>query len=332
MSRKRNGRNSRNSLQYTIMIVIIGIALAALINHIGWNTISDFLGLSNSPAVSRAGAGTVQVHFIDVGQGDCALILTAEKAVLIDSGDSQYADTVIQYIRKMEVETIDYIIVSHPHADHIGGMDRIIAAVNVKRLLMPRLPDEFVPTTNTFERMLDAIEEHGVQPAYASTDRVIDLGGATLEILAPASDSEFSGVNDYSIVARLIHGYNSFLFTGDMEKAAEDALLERGADISALVLKVAHHGSRTSSSRGFLEAVKALREGGPYAVINVGSPNRYNHPNDDVLRRLKEMGFWILRTDQAGTIVFESTADGLLHIIHDRPIPCDESELLENAA
>jgi competence protein ComEC len=157
--------------------------------------------------------------------------------------------------------------------------------------------------------MLDAISEHSVEVAYARAGEVIALDDADLEILAPYPDDEFGGVNDYSIVARLTHGVNSFLFTGDMEEAAEVALLERGVDVSAKVLQVAHHGSRTSSTRNFLDAVN-----GRWAVISVGAPNRYNHPSDDVVQRLEIMDYLIFRTDERGTIVFESTPSKLVVI------------------
>ncbi|MCL1788790.1 MAG: MBL fold metallo-hydrolase [Oscillospiraceae bacterium] len=321
--KRKNGGKSKNNAFYSVTLVIIGIITAWFISNSAWDPISDFFGLNESPKVSRTAEGDIQVHFIDVGQGDCALILTEDKAVLIDSGDAEYADKVIQYIRKMGVGSLDLIIVSHPHADHIGGMAQIIKTVNTDRLLMPKLPDELIPTGNIFERMAIAIEDHSVQASLVEYDKRLDfdLGGAILEIFAPTPTDGFDGLNDYSLITRLIHGDNSFLFTGDMEKAAENAVLEKGFDLSATVLKVAHHGSRTSSQRGFL-----AKTDGIYAVISVGSPNRYNHPNDEVIRRLKEMNYSILRTDQAGTIVFESTQDGNLNIVHDNPIPAENRE------
>ncbi|MCL2071030.1 MAG: MBL fold metallo-hydrolase [Oscillospiraceae bacterium] len=308
--RASGGKNNRGS--YSIFLVIIGIAVAALINFVGRDPISDFFGLSDKPIVSRAAEGTVQVHFIDVGQGDCAFVLTDESAVLIDGGDSQYADTVIQYIRRLGVETLDLIIVSHPHADHMGGMGQIIEAVNPDMLIMSQIPDEHVPTTNAFMRMLDAVEAHSVDIDYARAGDIFTFGDAVFEIIAPEAGFGFVGINNSSVVVRLNHGDNSFLFTGDIESEAEDYILESGADIMADVLKVAHHGSATSSGRGILSAVN-----GTYAVISVGSPNRYNHPNDDVVRRIAGAGYEILRTDRSGTIVFESNPDGLLNIISD---------------
>jgi competence protein ComEC len=291
-----------------IVVAIIAVAVIAL----NWNSITASLGLNETPQTSRPSDDSeVQVHFLDVGQGDCALILTHDAAVLIDSGDTAYADRVIQYLRRVGVSKLDYIIVSHPHADHIGGMDKIIAAIGVEKLLMPRLPDELVPTTGVFERMLDAVEAYSVEIAYTHAGDSIDAGGARIDILAPHPDSVFNGVNDYSAVARLVYRDNSMLFTGDMERAAENDILERGTDISADVLKVAHHGSRTSSQQAFIEAA-----GGQTAVIGVGSPNRYNHPTDDVLNRLEAAGYEILRTDVHGTIVFRFFREGRKEILY----------------
>ncbi|MCL2036883.1 MAG: MBL fold metallo-hydrolase [Oscillospiraceae bacterium] len=281
-----------------------------LISFIGWDKITMFFGLSDPPLVSAPAEGVVQVHFIDVGQGDCALILTHEKAVLIDSGEDKYADFVIGYINKLGIKKLDLIIVSHVHSDHIGGIPQIVAAVKTDKLLLPRLPDRLVPTTNVFINMLNAVEEHSIEYAYAKAGDVFDLGNADIEILSPHVDFEINGINNSSIAAKLNHGGNSFLFTGDMEREAEVNLIERERQreisLSATVLKVAHHGSRTSSGQTFLDAV-----GGKYAVISVGSPNNYNHPTDEVLKRLKSVGFEILRTDESGTIVFESSEDGL---------------------
>jgi competence protein ComEC len=286
-------------------LILTGVLLLMAVGYFFWEPISEFMGLTGKPTVTRPTEGVVQVHFIDVGQGDCALILSEAYAILIDSGDSKYADEVIAYIRRLGVEKLDLIIVSHPHADHIGGMDKIIAALKPIKLIMPQK----YHTTATFGRMLDAIEAHDVIIEYAKAGTVLEYGSFELEIIAPAV--EFESINDSSAVVRLVHGMNTFLFTGDMEKAAEDDVLARRVDISSTVLKVSHHGSRTSSQRRFLDAVAKGEFAGLYAVISVEDGNSYNHPHDEVIRLLQALNFEIMRTDIHGTIVFESSSDGV---------------------
>jgi competence protein ComEC len=283
---------------------VIILAIVA-VNHFGWDTITEFLGLSPKQVAPPA-EGTVQVHFLDVGQGDAALILTPEMSVLIDSGESSYADTVIDYIRRMGVTRLDLIIATHPHADHIGGMAKIIEVIGAEKLIMPDKPHN----TNTYLRMLDAIEDNGVKSEYAVAGQVIELDNCIIEIISPAQD--FDSINDMSVMARLVHGGNRFLFTGDMEKAAEDDVLDRRIDISANVLKVSHHGSRTSSQRRFLEAVRrGIPQDSRYAIVSVSNPSPHNHPHSEVVGRLETNGFTILQTSELGNIVFESSIEGI---------------------
>ena len=250
-------------------------------------------------------AGGVSVHFIDVGQGDCALIKTQEKNILIDCGEREYYNTVLNYLKKQGVTRLDYVIISHPHSDHMGAMSYIIDELNADTLIMPKVKDELVPVTSSFGRLLDSVSRSGTQVVYAKPETRIELdNGSSIELLSPLND--YDDLNNYSVVVKLIAAGYTFLFTGDIEKDAENDILKSGFDISADVLKVAHHGSSTSSKAKFLNTVDA-----DYAVINVGSPNSYNHPNDDVINRLIDRGYTIFRTDLHGDIVFDCTDSGL---------------------
>ena len=290
------------------LIAVIAVIAVATLSYFNLDPIYEYLGLSPKRTVAPPAEGTVQLHFIDVGQGDSTLILTPEKSVLIDSGESPYAEAVISYVKSLGVTKLDVVIATHPHADHIGGMGKIITELKPSRLIMPDKPHD----TNTFMRMLDAIEEFNVAAEYAVAGRRIELDNCFIEIIGPARDFDgSSALNNSSVVAKLVHGENRVLFTGDMEKAAEDDVLERKADISSNVLHVSHHGSDSSSHRRFLEAVKRGNRGDMYAIISVGEGNSYNHPHDELLQRLSAMGFTILRTDERGTIVLESAETGL---------------------
>jgi competence protein ComEC len=186
-------------------------------------------------------------------------------------------------------------------------MAAVIDEFGADRIIMPGVSDELIPTTTAFERLLDSISDNDAEVIWAQAGMIFDLGSnSRLEIISPEADSGFTKLNDFSVVAKFTHESSSFLFTGDIEAAAEEAIADSGYDISADVLHVAHHGSLTSSSARFVNMV-----GGRYAVISVGSPNSYNHPRDEVLSRLELRGYEILRTDWHGNIVFDCTADGL---------------------
>lgn len=240
-----------------------------------------------------------------MGQGDCEFIQTPEYNILIDSGERDYYQSVVNYLKNLGVKKLDYVIVTHPHSDHAGGMSYIINSIKTEKVIIPEIREDLIPTTGTYGRLLDALIAQNCEIIYAEAGAAFELdGGARMEIIAPLGD--YDDLNNYSVVMKLIHGENSFLFTGDIEKKAENDILDSGADISADVLKVAHHGSSTSSIKRFLAEV-----GGKYAVIEVGSPNTYNHPNDKVAERLDVYGYKIMRTDRNGNIIFKSDGNKL---------------------
>jgi len=299
-------KSTGNKLGLVILATVIAVSLAfTLLDK--WGGIYDTLGLSgaglnNAFGGQRSGEG-VSVHFIDVGQGDCALIITPENSVLIDSGERDYYSTVVNYIRARGVGKLDYIIATHPHSDHIGGIGNIIDELGADMIIMPEIPEELTPTTSGYIRMLDSIYNNSVEAIYAKPGMKFDLGNSQMEIIAPVGN--YDNLNDYSVVMRFTYENHSFLFTGDIEAAVESDIVDSG-DITAEVLSVSHHGSRTSSTAKFLNAV-----GGNYAVISVGSPNSYNHPDDRVLNRLLDRNYEILRTDLHGNIVFDCGGEAL---------------------
>jgi competence protein ComEC len=301
----RKGKNGNKvALAVTLGLIVVSAAVAVSV-FVDWDDIYVSLGLKKDVHIfDEKNDESVYVHFIDVGQGDCQLIVTPEYSVMIDCGEKTEAEKVTDYLKQLGVKKLDYVIVSHPHADHMGAMSLIIDEFKPDALIMPRIKDELVPTTASFVRMLDAIERRSVNASYAEAGRVVELDVCVLEILSPVSD--YDDLNNYSVAVRLVHGENAFLFTGDIEGKAEDDILDSGAVLKADVLKVAHHGSATSSKKKFLNAV-----GGSYAVIGVGSPNSYNHPSEKTLGRLAGLGYEVYRTDTSGNIVFESGAEGI---------------------
>ncbi len=238
---------------------------------------------------------TLQITYLDVGQGDCTFFLLPNgETMLIDAGNQGDEQTIIQYIQKQDVTALDYVIATHPHADHIGGMAEVIRTFDVKNVYMPKRAH----TSETFENLLDTIAEKDLTIQTAKAGKVLfDEDELKAEFLAPVGDN-YSNLNNYSAVLRLTYNEKHFLFMGDAEQEVENELLESGQDLSADVLKVGHHGSDTSSSKGFLEAVRPS-----FAVISVGVENSYGHPDPVTLTTLQELQADIWRTDEKGTVI-----------------------------
>lgn len=237
------------------------------------------------------------VHFIDVGQGDCSLIICNGKTLLIDGGENEHETKVINYLRSLKINKLDYIIATHPHTDHIGGLPEILDEFGAEKIIMPRIPKELTPTNSTYTALLKSIKASGAQAIAASVGEKYELGGAVFEILSPIS-YDADDLNDFSVVTRLTYGGKSFLFTGDAETKEEAELLASGATLKSDVLKVGHHGSKTSSSKKFIEAVMP-----DICVILCGEDNDYGHPHDTILNRLDDFGCTVYRTDICGDIV-----------------------------
>ncbi|MFO7941540.1 MAG: ComEC/Rec2 family competence protein [Bacillota bacterium] len=246
----------------------------------------------------------LRAHFIDVGQGD-AILLTAESAnILIDGGSRSAGDALVDYLRKLGIERLDLVVASHPHEDHIGGLLAVFEHFPVDTVLDAGVPH----TTATFDRYLTRLErmvgEDGTQ--YLTPEgQTLRFGDVTVEVLGPRF--AYDSLNDNSVVCRVGFRRTSFLFTGDMERETESDLLGSGENVEADVLKVSHHGSRSSTSEEFLRGVSPA-----HAVICVGEDNSYGHPADEVLERLSEYGVRVHRTDSSGTLLFISDGESIL--------------------
>lgn len=314
--KKRSRKNPKESLAAKIFLVaftvLFVLSLGIYINERIFKlefipTSAEIMAaLDGKKNVITTADGEVSVHFIDVGQGDCELIVAGDTRVLIDSGEAIYSDRVINYLSELGFRRIDYVIATHPHDDHIGGMADILEKFSVDKIIMPEVPQEILPTGQNFERMLDVIEKKSINAEYSRLGSTITLGnGAVLEILAPIHN-DYSSLNNFSIACRLVHGSKSFLFTGDIERAAESDIVNSGEYIRSDVLKVAHHGATSSSTPAFIDAVSP-----EYAVISAGQGNSYGHPKTEVLERLWNHGCKVLTTMESGNIVFVSDGESL---------------------
>jgi len=237
-------------------------------------------------------AGPLEVHFIDVGQGDAILILAPDGGVaLIDGGES--GSGVVEYLRAQGVERVDLMIATHPHADHIGGLVDVLRALPIEEVVT----NGQMHTTRTYERFLDAIADSGALYTEVRRGDTLPLGALTFDVLHPMGPTG-ANLNDQSIVLRLIHGEVAFLFTGDAEREAEASMLNSHHAFRADVLKVGHHGSSSSSTLSFLAAVQPA-----VAVYSCGAGNRYGHPHAETLEALAAVGATIYGTDVNGTVV-----------------------------
>lgn len=242
--------------------------------------------------------------FIDVGQGDCEFIeLPNGQTVLIDTGESGNEEKISSFIHNKGYSAIDYFIMTHPHADHIGSSAAIIKEFDIKNIYMPKKSH----TSKTFENMLDAVSEKGysLKTAKAGVSLLKD-DSLRMEFLAPVSEN-YGDLNNYSAVLRIKFKNNAFLFMGDAEKLSENEILNAyPQDLKADVIKIGHHGSSTSSGEEFIKSVSPK-----FAVISCGRNNSYSHPHSETISLLNKMGINIYRTDESGTITVTSDGDNI---------------------
>lgn len=242
--------------------------------------------------------GVLRAHFLDVGQGDAIFLeLPDGRVMLIDAGPNEAGTKVVSYLREHGVKRIDFLIATHPHADHIGGMDAVIRSFDIGAVYMPRV----ATGTKTFEEVLLALKEKGLKAKEAKSGVSVPVGeGLTAEFIAPRG-SGYEDLNNWSSVLRVCYGDVALLFAGDAEADSEMEMLEAGVPLRADLLKVAHHGSSSSTTPRFLQAVRPK-----YAVISVGAGNDYGHPHKETLKNLEKAGVQVYRTDRCGTVVFRS--------------------------
>ena len=297
MARKRRNTKIQRAIATVIALIIVGIAGILGTNEDFVNTVSDMGEQTNSQngqQIEFVAQEELLIDFIDVGQADSILIRNQDQVMLIDAGTNEAGETVVNYLENLGITKIDYLIGTHPHEDHIGGLDDVINNFDIGQIYMPKIET----TTKTFEDVLDAIENKNLTVTAPSKGDKIELGQAEGEFMTePILDKD--NLNVSSLVLRLEFGNTSYLFMGDAEEENEETISWPKTD----VLKVGHHGSSTSSSESFLEQVQPK-----YAIIMAGKDNSYGLPTQETIDKLKNIGCEIYRTDEDGTI--QMTSDG----------------------
>lgn len=243
--------------------------------------------------------GQLNVLFVDVGQGSSVILEHNGKVMLYDSGDLGTKDLLVRTLRKHNIKKIDVAIGSHPHADHIGGLDAVIDNFDIQKLYMPKV----TTNTKTFESVLVSAKNKGLKITSAKAGTTIDFGkDISVEVLAPIK-AKYDDLNDYSVVVKLTYKNQSVLLTGDASYESEMDMVSSGKKLKASLLLLPHHGSSSSSSSKYLSAVDPK-----YTVIQVGANNKYGHPTDKVLKRLEKQKIQVFRNDLQGSVL--ATTDG----------------------
>lgn len=277
------------------LATIVVFGLIAIVSTIFGQDVIDTSNLNAN--------GVIEVSYLDVGQGDATYIKVNDMDILIDAGSKSDVDNLMKQLEEKNIDDFEIIVATHPHEDHIGGMTKVLQTYKVESFYMPKVEH----STKTFENMLREVENQGLKVKVLKEGINIDIGeGALLETFSPTQDS-YSNLNNYSPIMKLTFGNKSFLFTGDAEKDVEAEVLSKYKDkLDSDVIKFGHHGSSTSSSKSFIEAVSPI-----YGIISCGVDNSYGHPHKEILKLIQDMNIEAYRTDTQGQITVISDGNNI---------------------
>ncbi len=318
-NKKEKKIKNKKIMTFDKLFWILAVVVISIIAYIGkdfdWDTVLNttdanfnnveitfdlFGNTNNTTSKNETNIDTtkenLKIYFIDVGQADSTLVIDNDKTMLIDAGTNDQGENVVQFLKNKGITKIDYLIGTHPHEDHIGGLDNVIDTFDIGTIYMPKVQTN----TKTFESVLDSISNKGLKITTPNVNDIFKLSDAECQIMSTVNDE--SNLNLSSIVIRMTYGEQSYLFMGDAEKENEQTRNWPQTN----VLKVGHHGSDTSTTKNFLSQVKP-----EIAIISVGKDNSYGHPKQIVLDKLSNIGAEIYRTDTSGTILV--TSNGVIN-------------------
>lgn len=298
---------SKNKILYLIVgiIALVATLFSNCENTEGFRIKNIFNSslLGNKEENNKSIIEDLQVHFVDVGKADFIYIKFKNHNIIIDAADKEPNSIVSEYLKKQDVSKIDLAVVSHAHRDHIGQMAEVIKNFSIEKFIMSEIPESLTPTGRTYEKMLLALKEKEVNSKIAKAGESFEIEDLKIEVLGPVKEGK--NLNDTSLVLKMTYKNVSFLFTGDAEKAEESDIINAGYNLKADVLKVGHHGSRTSSSENFLKKVSPK-----FVVISVG-PDKSNLPKEEILERIKKYCKNIHRTDLNGNIIISTNGKNI---------------------
>lgn len=272
------------------------VTILELLGITNWHKLSVFSGAVDGIKIADT---DFAVYYLDVDQGDCSIVVCDDEVMVIDTGSYPQLTDIQEALYALEVEIIDYLVITHQHDDHMSCAERLMGIYNVKNIVMPKLSEENAVNSDTYTRLLHSIADYDVNPIAAQHGEFLKLGSATIEILAPLK--QYKELNNMSIVMKITYGETSFLFQGDAESQVESDLLYSDYDLTADILKLGHHGSKTASTEKYLDAVNPQ-----IAIISCGQGNTYGHPRVTVMEYLvkRDIDFYI--TVDSGDITVAS--------------------------
>jgi competence protein ComEC len=290
---KNMKKHKGNKKAQLLTIVIFGI-IAIFSAYFGKDIVNTNVGTPT---------GILEISYLDVGQGDAAYIRVNDFDILIDAGPKSDSDKLMKQLEEENIDDFEIVIATHPHEDHIGGMTKVFERYDVESFYMPKATN----TTKTFENMMKAVSNEGLKANVIKEGTSFELGeGARIDVYSPMHES-YDDFNDYSPIMKLTYGNKSFIFTGDAEKVVEEEVVAKYAnELKADVIKFGHHGSSTSSTKEFIEAISPK-----YGIISCGVDNSYGHPHKETLKIIDEMGIEAYRTDKQGQIIITSDGDNI---------------------
>ncbi|TDX45520.1 MBL fold metallo-hydrolase [Orenia marismortui] len=300
--------------------LIISFIILLLISQLNYIYAEEDIRDTNLLNQSTIKKKLLKAHFIDVGQADSTLIqLPNNQNILIDGGNNSDASLIIRYLNNLHIKKIDYLIATHPHEDHIGGLDDIINNFKINKVYMPKVSH----TSQSFKDLLLSISNKGLKINAAKAGiSLLDDNKLHIKIIAPIKNY-YEELNNYSVIAKITFDKTSILFTGDTESEVEKELLDTNYNLEADLLKVAHHGSNSSTTKSFLKKVNPK-----YAVISVGKNNNYGHPTKSTLRKLQQEDIKVFRTDKQGTIV--AISNGKSISFNKKELSTKDSKLIDS--